>query len=597
MASLVLGSPLIYANAPRENMQKRRCTTGLITCSAVSETGSKEPVVVRRSANYRPSHWDHHHVLSLRNKYAEEGEIQERAKLLKENVRKLLDEAEGPLNQLELIDSLQRLGVSYHFDSEISGILTEIYETRRNRSEKSRHSEDLHTIALEFRLLRQHGFTVSQDCFDVIKSLWGDVELEGSSEEDIKGLLSLYEASYLSMKSDSKLKEIRSYAKARLSEYVNESEKNDRNESYLREMVIRTLEMPYHWRARTLEARWYIDVYEKKHDMNTLLLDFAKHDFNIVQAFHQHDLKYVFSWWSKTGLKQLDFARDRILENYIWSAELFHEPQFGYHRREVTKIFALLTIIDDLYDVYGTHDELVCFTEAIKKWDMSLVEELPEYMRSCFLVLYKEINQIGRDILGDKKFDVIPYLRKAWTDITDTYLTEAKWHMSGYIPCFEEYMENAWISIGAETVLLHSFSVLSDTLTKETFDSLSEHRQPIIRCSSFILRIANDLVTSSEEMARGDVQKSIQCYMHETGATETEAREHMMRVISDAWDEMNYEKTTRSSLYHRRFLDAVIDLARMAQCIYHYGDGLGCPEKAKTIDHIQSMLINPIPLD
>ena len=43
------------------------------------------------------------------------------------------------------------------------------------------------------------------------------------------------------------------------------------------------------------------------------------------------------------------------------------EPQFGYFRRMFTKVIALITVIDDIYDVYGTLDELKLFTDIVER--------------------------------------------------------------------------------------------------------------------------------------------------------------------------------------------------------------------------------------
>lgn len=216
-------------------------------------------------------------------------------------------------------------------------------------------------------------------------------------------------------------------------------------------------------------------------------------------------------------------------------------------------------------------------------------------MRLCFLVLYNEINGIGCDILKHKNINVIPFLKKSWTDLCKAYLVEAKWYKRGYKPSLEEYMQNAWISTSVPAMLIHFYCVFSDQISIQILESLSEHRQNVVRCSATVLRLANDLATSPDELARGDVLKSVQCYMHETGASEEEARGHVQQMISDTWNEMNYE--AKIALLPRGFVEATVNLARMSQCIYQHGDGHGRPDKAKTVERVMSLFVSPVPLD
>ncbi|KAF3489813.1 hypothetical protein F2Q69_00055769, partial [Brassica cretica] len=285
--------------------------------------------------------------------------------VLKKKMKKILDvELKTSLEQLELIDDLQKLGISHHFELEIKDILTDLHHKNEKHLWNCDKEEDLHATALEFRLLRQHGFEISEDVFDVIVN---KIESATFKSDDIKSIITLYEASYLSSKSDTKLyKVIRPFATEKLREYVN-SDRN--NETYkTREKAIHALEMPYHWRMRRLETRWYIDAYEKKHDMNLALMELAKIDFNIVQASHQEELKYVSSWWKEACLSnQLPFVRDGIVENYFWNVGIIYEPQFGYTRRFMTIISALIITIDDIYDIYGTLEELELFTAMVDK--------------------------------------------------------------------------------------------------------------------------------------------------------------------------------------------------------------------------------------
>ena len=91
-------------------------------------------------------------------------EQQQRLHHLKQKVRKMLEAAAEQSSQmLNLVDKIQRLGVSYHFETEIETALRHIYKTCDH------HFDDLHTTALSFRLLRQQGYPVS--CGKLISQL------------------------------------------------------------------------------------------------------------------------------------------------------------------------------------------------------------------------------------------------------------------------------------------------------------------------------------------------------------------------------------------------------------------------------------------
>ncbi|CAH8344013.1 unnamed protein product [Eruca vesicaria subsp. sativa] len=579
MATLCIVSTHIYHNPLLTTSQSpRRLAWTSITATADT---------LRGSANYQPSHWDHEFLLSLKNIYVRENSVRQRD-FLRGKVRKILDDTTTHLGKLVLVDKLQKLGVSYHFEREIDDILAGFY----HNNVIDRGNEDLYTTALEFRLLREHGFNVSEGIFDVFINKIEDGTFDSG---DIKGLISVYEASYLATKLDTKLhKVIRAYANQQLKKIIDSHDHHIYNIDAL-EMAVEALKMPYHWRMKRLETRRYIDAYTK-HDV---LIEFAKIDFNIVQAVHQEELKYLSSWWRDTGLSnQLHFARDRIVENYFWTVGQIQEPQFGYVRRIMTKINSLIIIIDDIYDVYGTLDELQQFTAMVENWDVNRVDDLPEYMKLCYLVLYNETNSIGRDILKDKNINVIPFLKNSWGDLCKSFLVEAKGHKSKHKSSFEEYMQNAWISSSAPTSLAHFYCVFSDQISSQVLETLSRHQQHVVRCSAIVLRLANDLGTSLDEMRRGDVLKSVQCYMNETGASEEKSRAYVQEMISNTWDEMNYEMISQdSSLLPRGFVEAAINLARMSQCMYQYGDGHGSPDKAKTVDRVFSILVNHIPLE
>ncbi|WCJ31210.1 Myrcene synthase chloroplastic [Euphorbia peplus] len=545
--------------------------------------------IVRRSANYKPTIWDFDFVLSLKSEFVEQ-KYTNRIQKLKEQVKMMLTKAETPLDQLELIDTLQRLGLAYHFEDQILGILMSIFSNKHCDTFDKSMKKDLHAAALEFRLLRQHGVNISQDIFGNFQDEVGNFKTDTS--EDYKGILSLYEASFLSEEGENILETARDFGYSNLRKHV---QQNQKMEPYYSKLINHALEVPLHWRMKRSESRWFIDIYKMKPGMNSHILELAKLDFNNVQATYQADLQYASCWWKSRGLaEKLSFSRDRIVENFLWTVGVIYEPRYGYCRRMATKVNALITTIDDIYDVYGTLEELELFTDAVQRWDVNEIEQLPEYMKICFLALHSTISEIGHHVLKEKGFHIIPYLKNAWVDLCQAYLLEAKWYHSGYTPTLEEYIKNAWISISAPVILVHAFFLSHDEITVDSLECLKEYPE-IVRLSSLILRLADDLATSSDELKRGDVPKSIQCYMNDNGASEEEARQHIHYLIGETWKKLNKKSHVHSLLLPKVFIGIAMDLARTAQCIYQNGDGYGIQD-CETKDHVLSLLVQPIPI-
>ena len=66
------------------------------------------------------------------------------------------------------------------------------------------------------------------------------------------------------------------------------------------------------------------------------------------------------------GLGQsLGFSRARLVENYLWALGYTFEPKFSRTREAVAKDICFITLIDDVYDVYGSLEELKLFTDAV----------------------------------------------------------------------------------------------------------------------------------------------------------------------------------------------------------------------------------------
>ncbi|KAF5199517.1 Isoprene synthase protein, partial [Thalictrum thalictroides] len=242
-----------------------------------------------------------------------------RAETLKDKVRQLIsNNAKGTaVELLELVDDIQRLGMGYLFEGEIRTALDSIKDVKME--------ETLHETALRFRLFRQHGFKISQEGEDI-------------------------------------LDEAKAFARVHL------KIAKGNVDSILARLVNHALDLPLNLGIVRLEARWYIDLYENRKNANPIVLELAKLDYNMVQATHLNDAVDMTRWWNELGLsKKLTFARDRLVESFLWSVGIQFEPQYKNCREGITKLIILITTIDDVYDVYSTYEEAKLFTEAVER--------------------------------------------------------------------------------------------------------------------------------------------------------------------------------------------------------------------------------------
>ncbi|XP_064974028.1 alpha-humulene synthase-like [Musa acuminata AAA Group] len=119
-----------------------------------------DELMVRKSVSYRPNVWGDYfiqHGQSVTPTSEEcETTIKERVAELKEQIRSMSKDPTDILQTMNLVDSIQLLGLDYCFEKEISEALNHIYDA---------HIDDhgLYDPALRFGLLRQQGYYVSPD--------------------------------------------------------------------------------------------------------------------------------------------------------------------------------------------------------------------------------------------------------------------------------------------------------------------------------------------------------------------------------------------------------------------------------------------------
>ncbi|KAG6435391.1 hypothetical protein SASPL_100263 [Salvia splendens] len=475
---------------------------------------------------------------------------------LKEEARDMLKAKTTPLNQLILIDTIERLGLAYLFETEIECKLKQI-----------KHDDDdlLHYVFIKF---------IDKD------GMFG--------EGDVEGMLSLYEAAHVRFNDERILQEAADFTRHYLSSRETELE------SHLKDRVKRALEHPFHRDIPIVYARFFISIYEKDPSRNELLLKIAKLNFNFLQKLYRKELSQLSRWRNEFDLKsKLPYARDRLVEGYMWCVGYHFEPQYSYVRIGLAKGLEIVGIMDDTYDNYATLNEAHLFTDILDKWNMDEVYRLPEYMRTVYHFIMSNCQDYERDALKLGKAFATPYFIETVQQLGRAYNQELKWVMERKLPPFEDYVKNSEIT---SCIFLLFAAIIPGfkSLTQETIDWMKS--EPKIAISTGMLgRYSDDIGSHDRESKGGQVLTAIDCYMKQHGVTKQETLSEFARRVEEGWMDVNKE-WVQTAFVPREIALQFLNYPRMCDATYNNcnGDAYTDPQMAKS--NVVALFIEPIPI-
>ncbi|KAJ7981642.1 Terpene synthase [Quillaja saponaria] len=546
--------------------------------------------IARPLADFSSSVWGFHFLSYDSDFMGRKNKVQQQLQDLREEVKTLLlATVENPRQKLELIDAIQHLGVSYHFETEIKNILQEMH----NNPAHAYNDGDLYTVALWFRLLRQQGYNIPCDIFNKFKNHEkGEYCFKLSLVNDVPGMLRLFEAAHLGMHGEDILDEALTFTTHHLKSMMKHMSSNN-----LKEKVIHALRWPIHHALPRLEARFYISIYSREDECNELLLKFAKLDFNAVQELHKEELKCYTEWWQKSNfIKKLPFARERAAESYFWAATGNFAPQHALARCMVAKLIALLTIVDDTYDSYGTFEELKLFTEAIQRWDASYLDRLPQ----CMKVVYEEVIletflEFESVTANDGTSYLMQYIKKDFQRLVRAYLKEAEWCHEDYVPSYEKYLEVASVTACQENINTVCCLGMGNIANKELFDWVMGHPKSV--CASNVIgRLMGDIGSHKFEQKRKHVASAVECYMKQFGVTEEEAVEKLEEQVRNRWKDINEDCLMKPDVVPVVVVDSIVNFTRLFNVLY--GDRSDKFTKGELLkSYVALLFVNPIPIE
>nr|QJA42380.1 terpene synthase TPS30 [Setaria viridis]TKW08761.1 hypothetical protein SEVIR_6G045800v2 [Setaria viridis] len=469
---------------------------------------------LRKATTFHPSLWGDFFLTYQPPTAPQHACMKERAEVLREHVRNMVKGSTELPETLNLIITLQRLGLDYYYENEIDKLLQDVYNSDYN-------DKDLNLVSLRFYLLRKNNYDVSSDIVE-------------------------------------------------------------HSESPLAKEVSFSLRTPLFRRVGILEAINYIPTYEKEVTRNEAILEFAKLNFNLQQLVFCEELKHCTVWWKKFLAKsKMTFVRDRIVEVYFWMNGTCYDPRYSHSRIILTKITSLVTILDDMFDTYGTTEE----------WNESAVPLLPEYMKGFYLFLLETFNSF-EDELGPEKSYRVLYLKEAMKRLVLQYSKEAEWRDEDYVPeTMSEHLQVSMESIGSVALACAAYVGMDDVITKDILEWVLSYPQFLTSFGIFV-RLSNDLVSTKREQTADHSASTVHCYMKEHGTTMNDACEKIKELTEDSWKDM-LEQCLALKELPKVVPRTVFDFSRTTDNMYKNCDAFTSSQALKKM--IELLYVEPIP--
>nr|QHZ00913.1 terpene synthase 10 [Taiwania cryptomerioides] len=579
-----------------------------------------EQPVVRRTAEFHPNVWSYDFLQSLSSPYGAPS-YSERVQTLIEEIKMdtfcdLLGDGEMNTSEYDLlerffiVDILQRLGIDRHFQKEIKAVLEYTYKYWNDEKGISWGREnlivDLNTTALGFQILRLNGYSMSPDVFQNFQDETRQFIFPKNSKEDeykLRSPLSLYRASEIRFPGENILKQAKIFAYTCLQQAIGEN-----RELLGKNQLVTEVEyiMKYPWKCRV--QRWEawnfikifrLDInaslgmkgaYEVSSDRKMKILELAILDFNILQAQHHNELKILSKWWDETKVKELSFFRQRHVEFYFWYTCGLYEKELSATRLCFAKVAALITLIDDIFDTYGTIDELSHFTTALIEWDMSIMDRLPEYMKTCFQFAHKTYMEIATEAEKIHGPCVQKWMHDNWKTIILAQLQDAKWIANDYHPSLDEYLKSSVAPTTIPVVSLFPMLLIGTTFPDDIMERINKFQN----CLAWGCRLVDDSRDFQDEKDHGENASWIECYMKDNpGTTREQTLDHVNMLI-----ELNFEELTKEHIFYEYEIPNTckriyFDIYRGVAFVWRDIDGFTKSSKGIR-DDIMKILVKPI---
>ncbi|CAN1223527.1 Ent-kaur-16-ene synthase, chloroplastic [Linum perenne] len=323
-------------------------------------------------------------------------------------------------------------------------------------------------------------------------------------------------------------------------------------------------------------------------------------DYNRCQSIQRKELELLEKWVKDYRIEELKFARQKVVYGFFAAAAILFLPEHADARSSWAKNTVLVTLVDDLFDVGGSEEELLNFIELVKAWDgHKSVGFCSEQVEIVFKAVYDTTNEYVAKASLVQGRCVKDHFMEMWLVLVDCMWAEYVRGRDKIVPTMEEYIATGYVSVALGPVILVPMYFLGSQISEEAIKS--KEYDDLFMHVSVVARLLNDLATIGREMEQGKENGLALVMMQENGKiTEEEARRTIQRIIEKHRKELlrmvvlKQGEEEEVSIVPREVKEVFWQTSKIVHMFYMSKDGFSSPHEMMAA--IDSVIYKPIVL-
>ncbi|KAH9623375.1 hypothetical protein KSS87_016683, partial [Heliosperma pusillum] len=382
--------------------------------------------------------------------------------------------------RLYMVDILEKMGISRHFNENISQVLNE---------------------------------TFSLVCAELLADKNSCISEFGGSLEETRSVLELFRASQMKLYAhesylDKNILDCRHFLEGQITDHLTQA--NNRRKNVMQE-IADTLKIPYHANLDRIENSMYI----KNHDWDgTRVLKSSLR--------HVYHFSHYCIYFDDTSLR---------------GAATMFAPELAEARISWAKNGVLTTVVDDFFDV-GREQVNRSLFENVEIVFSAVKDSIYEIGQKAREWQDRDVTKHLVEIVRLRPKDcVFSRPGKLWLSLMKSMWMEAEMSRNKSVPTMEEYMANAYISFALGPIVLPALYFIGPKLSEKVIRSADYQR--LFELMSSCGRLLNDIQGFQRESEDGKLNAISLRLLHSKGSVSKDgAIKEFKQMIGDKRGEL-----------------------------------------------------------